>query len=94
MPVPEDAVEEMVVYLAAVEAAWSAGEFARLETSLEAIARLTDRIGLKDVASVAGQATELVARQDQVALAAVVSRLVRVGEASLATLLEYSFRPF
>ncbi|MCV6593552.1 MAG: hypothetical protein OIF48_11405 [Silicimonas sp.] len=91
---PEDSVEEMVVYLAAVEASWSAGEFKRLSSSLDAIARLTDRIGLKDVASVAGQAIELVDRKDEVALAAVVARLVRVGEASLATLLEYSFRPF
>ena len=91
-PLAEDAVEDMVVYLAGIEAAWATGEFARLGTTLDSVATLSARIGLKDVATVAYQAVELVAQSDEVALAAVIARLVRVGEASLATLLEFSYR--
>ena len=91
-PLAEDAVEDMVVFLAGIEAAWAAGEFTRLATALDSVATLSARIGLKDVAGVAYQAVELVKQNDEVALAAVIARLVRVGEASLATLLEFSYR--
>lgn len=88
----EDAIEEMVVCLAAIEAAWSAGEFARLETALKSAIELAERTGLIDVAHVAVEASGLIGGYDEVALAAVVARLVRVGETSLATLLEISYR--
>ena len=91
-PIAEDAVEDMVVYLAGIEAAWAAGEFKRLGTTLDHVATLAARIGLKDVAHVAQEALKLADAKDQVALAAVIARLVRVGEASLATLLEFSYR--
>jgi len=90
--VAEDAVEDMVVCLASIEAAWSAGEFNRLKTSLAAVAGLAERAYLPDVAAVAKQASALTNGRDEVALAAVVARLVRVGELSLATLLEISYR--
>ena len=88
----EDAVEEIVVCLAAIEAAWSAGEFRRLSSTLASVGRLARATGLPDVAAVADSAMELVCRHDDVALAAVVARVVRLGEASLATLLEISYR--
>ena len=88
----EDAVEDMVVCLAAIEAAWAAGEFKRLSGTLRSIGKLAARTGLPDVAEVAATALGLVEGQDDVALAAVVARLVRNGEASLATLLEISYR--
>jgi len=91
-PIAEDAVEDMVVCLAAIEAAWSAGEFNRLRASLAAVAGLAERANLPDMAMVAEQASMLAAGRDEVALAAVVARLVRVGELSLATLLEISYR--
>lgn len=91
-PYSEDAVEEMVVCLAAIEAAWSAGEFQRLHRALGLMTELALAAGLKDVAFVAKTATELVSGCDEIALAAVIARLVRVGEASLATLLEISYR--
>lgn len=89
---PEDAVEEIVVCLAAIEAAWAAGEFRRLSSTLASVAGLARATGLPDVARVADSALELVQGHDDVALAAVVARLVRLGEASLATLLEISYR--
>ena len=88
----EDAVEDMVVCLAAIEAAWAAGEFQRLAGTLIKIRDLADRTGLTGVGGVAVQASELVNGRDDIALAAVIARLVRVGEASLATLLEIGYR--
>lgn len=88
----EDTVEEMVVCLAGVEAAWAAGEFSRLKTLLVSLAALAEKAGLPDVAQVAATAGSLLGGTDEVALAAVVARLVRVGETSLATLLEISYR--
>ncbi len=91
-PFAEDAVEDMVVSLAAIEAAWAAGEFARLGAALKTVMLLAERTGLPDVAHVAGEADALLGGVDEVALAAVVARVVRVGETSLATLLEISYR--
>ena len=91
-PFAEDAIEEMVVCLAAIEAAWASGEFARLGGALKSARVLADRTGLPDVAHVAKEAEGLLGGFDEVALAAVVARLVRVGETSLATLLEISYR--
>lgn len=91
-PLAEDAVEEMVVCLAAIEAAWTSGEFSRLASSLKTVIRLSKRTGLPDVAHVARAAEGLLDGFDDVALAAVIARLIRVGETSLATLLEISYR--
>jgi hypothetical protein len=88
----EDAIEDMVVCLAAVEASWTASEFGRLSTSLAALRRLAITSGLPDVVFVVDQASELIETCDAVALAAVIARLVRVGETSLAALLEISYR--
>ncbi len=87
----EDAVEEMVVCLAAVEASWAAGEFGRMSGLLATLSDQAGRAGLPDVVHVARQADGLLKRCDEVALAAVISRLIRVGETSLATLLEISY---
>ncbi|MEO0915775.1 MAG: hypothetical protein AAFY31_02160 [Pseudomonadota bacterium] len=87
----EDAVEEMVVCLAAVEASWAAGEFGRMNGLLKALVERATQAGLPDVVHVAREAEKLLGANDEVALAAVVARLIRVGETSLATLLEISY---
>lgn len=88
----EDAVEEMVVCLASVEAAWAAGEFTRLSIGVQKVIGLAERTGLPDVASVARSLSEVLKGDDATAIAAVTARLVRVGEHSLATLLEIGYR--
>lgn len=87
----EDAVEEMVVCLAAVEASWAAGEFGRLNGLIRTLSDQAERAGLPDVVHVAQHAEGLLSGRDEVALAAVITRLIRVGESSLATLLEISY---
>lgn len=89
--IAEDAVEEMVVCLAAVEASWAAGEFGRMNGLLRTLSDQARRAGLPDVVHVARDAELLLERCDEVALAAVIARLIRVGETSLATLLEISY---
>ncbi len=91
-PATEDAVEEMVVYLAGIETAWAAGEFKRLRSAVRNVEKLAEKTGLPDVAEVARVVAGLIDSKDDVALAAVVARLVRIGEVSLATLLEISYR--
>lgn len=88
----EDAIEDMVVCLAAIEASWMASEFGRLSTSLVTLRRLAVTSGLSDVVFVADHAMGLLQGGDETALAAVIARLVRVGETSLAALLEISYR--
>ena len=88
----EDAVEEMVVCLASVEAAWSAGEFRRLSIGVHKVIGLAERTGLQDVAAVARVLADLLKSDNTTAIAAVTARLVRVGETSLATLLEIGYR--
>ncbi|MCG6882262.1 MAG: hypothetical protein LJE62_00745 [Silicimonas sp.] len=88
----EDAVEEMVVCLAAIEAAWTVGEFSRMAGLLASLHDQAMRAGLPDVVDVSEKVERLLTSRDEVALAAVVARLIRVGETSLATLLEISYR--
>ena len=49
-------------------------------------------IGFPSCSTVARQAAGLIGAGDDVALSAVVARAVRVGEASLASVLEFAYR--
>lgn len=55
----EDAVEEMVVCLAAIEASWAAGEFGRAQALLSGLTDQAKRAGLPDVVRVAEEAQAL-----------------------------------
>lgn len=88
----DDLFEDLIVCLSAVEAAWSAGEFDRLASQAAMLAELSDCLGLSNSAAVARQVALLVGSGDDVALASVVARAVRVGEASLASVLEFAYR--
>ena len=88
----EDLFEDFIVCLSSVEAAWSAGEFDRLASQAKTLILLSETLGLKQSAAVAGELSGLVGRGDAVSLAAVVARAVRVGEASLTSVLEYAYR--
>ena len=83
--------EDFVVCLSSLESAWAAGEFGRLESQAGKLASLSEDLGLDHCARLARQVIELKAARDDVALAAVVARTVRVGEASLASVLEFAY---
>jgi hypothetical protein len=88
----DDLFEDFIVCLSAIEAAWSSGEFDRLSSQTEMMVALCESLGLTHSAAVARQLTGLIRAGDDVALAAVVARMVRVGEASLASVLEFAYR--
>lgn len=92
LAVTDDVFEEFVVCLSAVETAWASGEFQRLLCAADKLIGMSESLGLLQSAAVARQLTGLVRSHDEVALAAVVARMIRVGEASLASLLEYAYR--
>lgn len=88
----DDLFEDFIVCLSAVESAWSSGEFERLASQAEMLRALSETLGLTQSAAIARQLATLVGTNDDVALAAVVARAVRVGEASLTSVLEYAYR--
>ena len=88
----DDLFENFVVCLSSVEAAWASGEFDRLASQAATLADLSDRLCLTQTAEIARQLVGLVCLNDDVALAAVVARAVRVGEVSLASILDFAYR--
>lgn len=92
MAYADDLFEDFIVCLSAIEAAWSSGEFARLSSQTEMLTVLSESLGLTHCAVVAHHLCGLIGSGDDVALAAVVARAVRVGEASLASVLEFAYR--
>ncbi|SMX23220.1 hypothetical protein [Boseongicola aestuarii] len=78
------ALEEIVERLTAVEAAWRAGEFQRLAKVARSVVGMSEQLGMQTVALVAARVAAVAGTSDQAALAALVARLVRVGEGSLA----------
>lgn len=77
------ALEEIVERLTSVEAAWRAGEFHRLSKVARSIVGMSEQMGLQTVAQVAAMVATVAETRDHAALAALVARLVRVGEGSL-----------
>ena len=88
----DDLFEDFIVCLSSVEAAWASGEFDRLASQATMLAVLSDNLGLEQSARVARGLAGVVGTSDEVALAAVVARAVRLGEASLASVLEIAYR--
>ena len=88
----DDLFEDFIVCLSSVETAWATGEFDRLASQATMLAVLSDNLGLEQSAGVARRLASLVGTSDEVALAAVVARAIRLGEASLTSVLEIAYR--
>ena len=79
-------VEEIVERLCTAEAAWQTGEFARLAEASRALVGIASDVGMETLSRVARDVSVMATRRDPVALAALVARQSRVGEASLAAI--------
>ena len=79
-------VEEIIERLCAAEAAWQTGEFARLADASWALIGIASEMGMETLAYVARNVVAMSSGRDPVALAALVARQSRVGEASLAAI--------
>ncbi len=77
------ALEEIAERLTAAEAAWRAGEFQRLAKIARSVVGMSGQLGMQSVAEVSGRVAEVAGDRNDAALAALVARLMRVGEGSL-----------
>jgi len=77
------AVEELAVRLTQCERLWRQHEHAALRKSARSLIAIADQIGMSALARVAGDVTQTIDSGDDVAIAATLFRLIRVGETSL-----------
>ncbi len=80
------ALEEIAERLTMAEAAWASGEFARLRKIARLLVGMSEQMGMETLAKIAAMVAEATTGLDDVALAALVARLVRVGEGSLSAI--------
>ena len=80
------AMEELAVRLSFTERQFRHGKWSEMRQSARALATIADRIGMPALARVAGDVIGCADRRDEIAAAAVVARLVRVGERSLSAI--------
>lgn len=80
------AMEELAVRLSFTERQFRQGKRAEMRQSARALATIADRLGMPVLARVAGDVIGCADRRDEIATAAVVARLVRVGERSLSAI--------
>lgn len=82
----ELALEQLAAKLTAVDQALDRGDLAQAAADADRVARLAWQIGLLSLAGVAMDLGSCADRGDRVALAAVQSRLMRVGNRSLTAI--------
>lgn len=80
------AIEEIAARLTRIERAFEQGELARVEKGARGLATLAEQTGLPTVRRLALIVADLTRSSDTAALAANISRLIRVGEVSLITI--------
>lgn len=89
----ERAVVEVVERMGSVEQSLLLGDLDRLRRAARSLGSIGEQLGFLLLAKVAENAIECADRQDMNALHAVIERLVRVGDASLAAATERAALP-
>ncbi len=77
------AIEEMAVRLTHCERLWRQNDMANLRKSARSLIAIAEQIGMTALARIASDVTEAVDAEDAPAVAAILFRLMRVGERSL-----------
>lgn len=77
------ALEELAVRLSHADRCWREGRLADLHKSARGLVAISDQIGMHMLSRVARDVATCAASRDGVALAATLSRLLRIGESSL-----------
>lgn len=80
------AMEELAVRLAHSERLYRQGDMADLRKSARSLVAIAEQIGMHSVSRVAQDVTYCIDDDDHVALAATLSRLLRIGERSLTAI--------
>ncbi|MEP2919834.1 hypothetical protein [Sulfitobacter sp.] len=78
------AMEELAVRLSQCDTLWRAQNKMQLRKHARSLIAIADQIGMATLARTAGDVTDCIDIRDDVALAATLSRMLRIGERSLA----------
>ncbi|WP_138936509.1 hypothetical protein [Roseovarius arcticus] len=82
------ALEELALRLSHTERCHREGRLADMRKSARSLVAIADQIGMQLLARVAADVTVCVDSQDMVAVAATLSRLLRIGDSSLSEVWE------
>jgi hypothetical protein len=77
------AIEELAVRLAYSERMYRENDGANMRKSVRSMVAIADQIGMHSLSRVAHDVTQCIDDNDQIALAATLARLLRIGERSL-----------
>ncbi|MEM9549702.1 MAG: hypothetical protein AAGA05_00920 [Pseudomonadota bacterium] len=77
------AIEELAVRLSHCERMWRSQDLPGLRKSARSLIAIAEQIGMNSLARVADDVTRTIDQHDQVAQAATLTRLMRIGERSL-----------
>lgn len=80
------AMEELALRLAHCERLYRHEDWADLRKSSRSLIAIADQIGMSKLARVANDVTQCIDANDRAALAATLSRLLRIGEGSLTAI--------
>ncbi len=80
------AMEELAVRLSFTERQFRHGKYAEMRKSARALMVISDRIGMTLLSRVAGDVIACADDDDEIALSAVLARLIRTGERSLTAI--------
>lgn len=80
------AMEELAVRLAQCDTLWRARNLVQLRKHARSLIAIADQIGMHRLAQVAGDVTACLDNEDEVAVAATLSRMLRTGERSLSAI--------
>jgi len=78
------AMEELAVRLSQCDTLWRAQNKMQLRKHARSLIAIADQIGMATLARTAGDVTDCIDIRDDVALAATLSRMLRIGERSWA----------
>ena len=80
------AMEELAVRMAQCEALWRAQNRLVLRKNTRSLIAISDQVGMHRLAHVARDVTDCIDAADDVAIAATLSRMLRIGERSLSAI--------
>ena len=78
------AMEELAVRMSQCDTLWRARNLGQLRKHARSLIAISDQIGMGLLAQVAGDVTSCIDREDEMAIAATLSRMLRIGERSLS----------
>ncbi|WP_299027120.1 hypothetical protein [uncultured Sulfitobacter sp.] len=80
------AMEELAARMAQCDTLWRARNRTQLRKNARSLIAIADQIGMHRLAQVAADVTTSIDAEDEVAVAATLSRMLRIGERSLSAI--------